>query len=148
MTIPDTAAVPAQSRDAVVLVEDDQDTREMYVSWLEHVGFAVFDAADAETGFLRALEHQPRVVITDHILRSGPTGAELCHRLKGDQRTAHIPTLLMTGLTDRRTAAEAVELGCAIVRIKPYLPDAMIGDIQAVIRGDHVDPIPPEYAQF
>ncbi|MBA2303015.1 MAG: response regulator [Acidobacteria bacterium] len=133
------------SRRSLVLVEDDRDSREMYVASLEHVGFDVFDAADAETGFVRAVKHQPRVVITDHLLKGGPTGAELCHRLKNDERTSHILTLLMTGVSDRRTAAGAIDLGCAIVRLKPYLPDAMIGDIEAMLRGDRLNPIPPEY---
>ena len=129
----------------MVLVEDDRDTREMYVSWLQHVGFTVFDAADADSGFVQALERQPGVVITDYLLRRGPTGADLCRRLKDDPRTAHIPTLLMTGVAERRTAERAVDLGCAIVRLKPYLPDAMIGDIEAIVRGDELNPIPSEH---
>ena len=136
---------PATPRPAVVLVEDDADTREMYVSWLKHVGFTVFDAADADSGFVHALERQPRVVVTDYLLRSGATGAELCRRLKDDPRTAHIPTLLMTGLAERRTAERAIDLGCAIVRLKPYLPDAMIGDIEAIVRGDVLHQIPGEH---
>ena len=139
------SSVPSKVRDAVVLVEDYLDTREMYVTWLEHVGFEVFDAADAETGFVRALQHQPQVVVTDHLLEKGATGAELCHRLKQDPRTSHIPTLLMTGLAERRTAEQALGRGCAIVRLKPYLPDAMISDIEAMVRGDRLETIPHEY---
>jgi CheY-like chemotaxis protein len=118
----------------------------MYVSWLQYQGFTVFDAADAESGFLQAVERQPGVVITDYLLRNGPNGAELCRRLKNDPRTAHIPTLLMTGAAERRTVDRAVDFGCAIVRLKPYLPDAMIGDIEAIVRGDALDPIPREHA--
>src|SRR5690606_28163020 len=108
------------SAHAVVLVDDDHDTREMYEFWLKHVGFRVFGASDADTAFGLTLAHGPELVVTDHLLRNGSTGAELCRRLKDDPRTAHIPTLLMTGASHRRTTEEALGLGCAVVRLKPY----------------------------
>jgi len=137
-------AVPVQGL-SLVLVDDDIDTREMYASWLEHAGFEVFSADNAESGFDYAVNHQPRVVVTDHILRHGPTGAELCRRLKDDARTGHIPTLLMTGRAERRTVEGALGAGCAVVRLKPYLPDAMLADLGALIRGARIEPFPSEH---
>ena len=131
----------------LVLVEDDRDTREMYCAWLEHVGFEVFDAEDAETGFLHAVRYQPSVVVTDHLLRRGPSGAQLCERLKDDPRTARIPTLLVTGAAERTTAVAAIDSGCAVVRLKPYLPDAMLADIEAMVRGQRIEPFPHEHDQ-
>ena len=137
----------ASNRVRLVLVEDDRDTREMYCAWLEHMGFQVFDAQDADTGFFHALRYQPRVLVTDHLLRGGPTGADLCERLKGDPRTEHIRTLLMTGSAERRTIEGALKSGCAVVRLKPYLPDAMLADIEAMVRGQELETFPHEYDQ-
>ncbi len=134
-------------RASVLLVEDDRDTRDMYRMWLEHVGFAVFASESAEDGFNTALAEQPGVVVTDYILRNGPSGAELCRRLKGDPRTGHIPTLLMTGSAERRTVDGALEAGCAIVRLKPYLPDAMLADIDALMRGEKPEAFPVEHEE-
>lgn len=136
---------PATAPVRLVLVEDDRDTREMYCAWLEHVGFKVFDAQDAETGFLHAVRYQPTVVVTDFLLRGGLTGAQLCERLKDDPRTEHIRTLLMTGSAERRTVEGALKSGCAVVRLKPYLPDAMLADIDAMVRGQHIETFPHEY---
>lgn len=136
---------PSTGRKSVVLVEDDLETREMYSAWLEHVGFDVFPSDNAETGFRQALEHQPRVVVTDYVLRNGPSGASLCRRLKADPRTEHIHTLLMTGSGERRTADGALDAGCAVVRLKPYLPDAMLADIDALIRGEQITAFPSEH---
>ena len=133
------------SRHAVILVDDDSDTRDMYESWLKHVGFAVLGASDADSAFALALAHLPGVVVTDYLLKIGPTGAEQCSRLKDDPRTTHIPTLLMTGLADRQTAEKALGAGCTVVRLKPYLPDAMVTDIEAMMRGDHLKPFPSEH---
>ena len=119
----------------------------MYCAWLEHMGFKVFDAEDAETGFLHALRYQPRVVVTDHLLRRGPTGAQLCERLKDDPRTEHIRTLLMTGSAERRTVEDALTSGCAVVRLKPYLPDDMLADIEALVGGHRIEAFPREHDQ-
>ena len=129
----------------MVLVDDDADTREMYAFWLKQVGFAVFGAADADSAFALTLDHLPGIVVTDHLLKLGSTGAELCRRLKDDRRTTHIPTLLMTGSAEQETARKALGAGCTVVRIKPYLPDAMVADIEALIRGDRLKPFPPEH---
>ena len=143
--MPAQALSVSRTRVPLVLVEDDRDTREMYSMWLEHVGFQVFAADTAEVGFDQAVLHQPRIVVTDHVLREGTTGAELCRRLKSDVRTQHIPTLLMTGSAERKTAEGALDAGCAVVRLKPYLPDAMLADIDALVRGERVDPFPGEH---
>ena len=140
-----TAAHRRTRNGSLVLVDDDRDTREMYAAYLEHAGFDVFSAHDAQTAFEHAVQHQPQIVVTDHLLRQGPTGADLCRRLKEDVRTEHIPTLLMTGVSDRLTAERALGAGCAIVRLKPYLPDAMLADLSAMIAGTAVKPFPAEY---
>lgn len=140
------SAHPARGA-SVLLVEDDRDTRDMYRMWLEHVGFAVFSSESAEEGFETALQQQPKVVVTDFVLRNGSSGAELCRRLKGDPRTDHIPTLLMTGSAERRTVDGALDAGCAIVRLKPYLPDAMLADIDALMRGEQPAAFPVEHGE-
>ena len=104
----------------------------------------MFEASDADTGFQLALDHNAKIVITDHLLRDGPTGAELCRRLKDDRRTAHISTLVLTGMSDRQTAERALLAGCVAVRRKPYLPEAMAADIEAMLRGELLNPLPPE----
>lgn len=124
----------------MVLVDDHADTREMYGLWLKQAGFVVFGASEAASAFALALDHLPGVVVTDHLLKIGSTGAELCRRLRDDRRTTHIPTILMTGLADRQTAEEALGAGCTVVRLKPYLPDAMVTDIEALMRGDRLTP--------
>ena len=139
---------PAAARDIrvpLVLVDDDRDTREMYASWLEFAGFEVFAADNAESAFAYAVQYQPRVVVTDHVLKQGSTGAELCRWLKDDARTEHIPTLLMTGQAERKTAQGALDAGCAVVRLKPYLPDAMLADLTAIMKGGDIPPFPPEH---
>jgi DNA-binding response OmpR family regulator len=124
------------NRPVVVLVEDHEDTRHMYAASLTFAGFRVLTAIDAENGFTVATTAKPgpAAVVTDFRL-PGASGAELCNRLKHDQRTAKVPTLLITASSQRRDVEEALSNGCAVVRLKPYLPDALAKDVRALIAG-------------
>jgi CheY-like chemotaxis protein len=129
----------------VLLVEDHADTRDMYAWSLEASGFDVRTASDANGAFEMATGLRPHVVVTDYWLPGGPSGADLCNRLKGDERTSNIPTLMVTGSTQRQLAEGALTSGCAIVRLKPYLPDALERDIRSLIAGENVSNLPEEY---
>lgn len=136
-------------RPVIVLVEDHRDTRELYADSLTHAGFNVLTAADAEDGFKIATTARPAVVVTDYRL-PGASGAELCSRLRHDNRTANVPTLLVTASSQRANVEAALSEGCAIVRLKPYLPDALERDVRAIMAGkslprwpsEHVDSLP------
>jgi DNA-binding response OmpR family regulator len=116
----------------------------MYADSLTCAGFRVVPATDAENGYDLAAELRPSVVVTDFRL-PGASGAELCNRLKQNDRTASIPTLLVTASSQRRDVEAALSQGCAVVRLKPYLPDALERDVRALIAGERVAKWPSEH---
>ena len=113
----------------VLVVEDHSDTREMYALALRAADIEVRDATNADDAFTLAGEWQPDVVITDFLLRGGANGAELCKRLHADERTRHIPTLVITGSTRKQDAEAILGAGCAEIRLKPYMLDALLADV-------------------
>jgi CheY-like chemotaxis protein len=114
----------------VLVVEDDVDTREMYVLFLQTEHIEVRAVTNADEAFILATEWQPDVVITDFLLRGGANGAELCKRLHADDRTRHIPTLVVTGSTRKQDAEAILGAGCADIRLKPYRLDALVADVR------------------
>lgn len=135
----------AKSRPVVVLVEDHGDTSDMYAESLEFAGFRVHTAATADRGFELAAELHPGIVVTDFWLQGSGSGAELCHRLKHDSRTRRIPTLLVTASSQRKDVERALEQGCAVVRLKPYLPVALARDIRSLLAGKSIPQWPAEH---
>jgi two-component system, cell cycle response regulator DivK len=120
-------------RPLVLIVEDDQDTRDMYALYLTLSGMGVVTASSVDAAFALALEKQPDIILTDFMLTGTGSGADLCHRLHQDERTRHIPALLLTGSSRKADADAALAAGCADVRVKPYLPDALLNDIRDLI---------------
>lgn len=118
----------------VLIVEDHDDARDMYMLSLEFAGASVRAATDADAGFDIAVEWQPDVIVTDFLLRGGPNGAELCRRIHAHPRTRHIPTLVMTGSTRKADAEAILGAGCADIRIKPYLLEMLSADVRRLAR--------------
>ena len=116
----------------------------MYADSLTFAGFRVLTAENAEGGFEVATRAHPAVVVTDFRL-PGASGAELCNRLKRDDRTANVPTVLVTALSQRADVETALANGCAIVRLKPYLPDQLARDVRALIGGKQLPQWPNEH---
>jgi CheY-like chemotaxis protein len=83
-------------RPLVLLVDDDPATRVAYAGILRQEGVVVAQAADGQTGFQRAIETLPDLIITD-ISMPIMDGWELMRRLRADERTRHIPIIVCSG---------------------------------------------------
>lgn len=96
----------SETRD-VVLVEDDEDSRELLVMMLENAGFSVSAFANAETALEEtAAAPTPFLVITDVTL-PGISGSELVRRLRASKAHADLKAFALTGHSAADVAAEA-----------------------------------------
>ena len=117
----------------VLLVEDDQDGRRMYVEWLTGAGFRVSQAHNGLQALERALDLLPDVVVTDLNI-PGIDGFELTRRLKHDPRTRDIPVIAVTGYAAfAADPGRAHRAGCDVVLPKPCSPDDLESAIRSLI---------------
>ena len=123
------SAVRTEKPPLVLLVEDDQDTREMYSEYLSHSGLRVTSAASAYRALERAHEQTPNVVVTD-IAMPGMDGLELSRRLRSEPPTRDVPIIAVTG----NPTARAREAGCDVVLEKPCDPDDLLHVIEDVLQ--------------
>ena len=131
----------------VVLVEDHRDTIDMYSEFLKFSGFDVVTTDNADEGFDLVLRHGAVIVVTDFWLTGTTTGGDLCRRLKHDDRTHHVPTLLVTASSQRKEVEEFLAFGCSVVRLKPYSPDALARDVRTLIAHEPISAWPIEYVE-
>ena len=110
--------------EAVLVLDSDADTGEMYGLGLELAGFrACVAGSDAEALSVFREEH-PSAVIADLGSRAAE-GWELIQFLRAERSTRDIPVVVLTGRTDPWIGRRAAELGCAALIVKPCLPDAL-----------------------
>ena len=122
----------AQPRRSVLVIEDEQDTRDMYVVLLGQSGFDVATARTGTEGFTRACEIRPNLILTDLGLPS-LDGWEVIRRLKADTRTKQIPVVVITGRSTPELRDVAAKLGCASLLMKPCMPDDLINEIERTL---------------
>ena len=102
----------------LLVVEDNEEIRGFLKETLGHEYF-VLEAADGETAWETATEEIPDLVISD-IVMPGMDGIELCRKLKSDERTSHIPVVLLTARTALVHKVTGLETGADEYITKPF----------------------------
>jgi CheY-like chemotaxis protein len=108
----------------VLIVEDNDDAREMMRHLLLLAGHAVREAPDGVTGLTMALERPPDVAIVDVGL-PGLDGFELARRLRADPRGRATPLIALPGYGQSETRARALEAGFDAFLVKPLAAEAL-----------------------
>jgi CheY-like chemotaxis protein len=87
---------PSRQRRLVLLVDDCQDTRELYAEYLELSGFDVKEADDGIVAIDEAVRVRPDVIVMDMSLPR-LDGREAARHLRSDDRTRSIPLVMISG---------------------------------------------------
>ena len=115
----------------VLLVEDDDDNRELMGEVLEAAGFVVSSAASGDEA-LRLLSEVPIDVVVTDIGMPGMGGLELARAAKGI--VPQVPVVVVTGWAEREDIARARGREVDAVLVKPVDPDALtdaVGEVAA-----------------
>lgn len=104
--------------DSLLIVEDNEELRNFIASAFNKT-FHVIMAADGNAGLAMALEHIPSLVISD-VMMPEMDGLTLVEKLKSDERTSHIPTILLTAKSDDKSRMEGLIKGADEYLTKPF----------------------------
>lgn len=125
----------------VLVVEDYQDAREMYATYLQFSGYRVAEATDGLEAIEKTHQLMPDIILMDLALPK-MDGWEATRRLKLDDRTRHIPIVALTGHALAGHAEGARQAGCDSFLPKPCLPDVLLMEIQRMLALQPAAPAP------
>jgi two-component system, cell cycle response regulator DivK len=112
----------------------------MYAAFLAFSGFEVAEATNGVEAIDKAVALLPDIILMDLALPR-MDGWEATRRLKMDERTKHIPIVALTGHALAGYAEGARQAGCDSFVTKPCLPDALVAEIQRMLK-EHGDAAP------
>jgi signal transduction histidine kinase/ligand-binding sensor domain-containing protein/DNA-binding response OmpR family regulator len=102
----------------MLIVEDNPDVRMFIKNHFASV-YRIVEARNGQEGWELSLSTIPDVIISD-ILMPDMDGYEFCRRIKKDERTSHIPLLLLTALHSREHEIEGLTSGADDYITKPF----------------------------
>jgi two-component system phosphate regulon response regulator PhoB len=117
----------------ILIIEDEEDIRELVKYNLQREGFSVLEADTGEKGLQLIQRTVPDLILLDLML-PGKDGLEICRLLKREERTRHIPVVMMTARGEESDIVTGLEMGAEDYVVKPFSPKVLVARAKAVLR--------------
>ena len=117
----------------VLIIEDEPDIRKTIDYNLTKESFKVVQAGSIEEGEKALASNQIDVIILDLMLPDG-SGLTLCRDIKSDDKTKHIPIIILTAKTEEVDRVVGFELGADDYVTKPFSVRELILRVKAILK--------------
>ncbi len=102
----------------VLVVEDNDDVRTFICNLMQGT-YRVLESGNGRQGLKQAQEQLPDLIISDWMMPD-MDGLDFCHRIKTDERTSHIPFVLLTALSTQDERLTGLQTGADDYLTKPF----------------------------
>lgn len=115
----------------IIIADDDKDIVAVLTMMLEDVGYKVESTANEQTA-QRVCDYLPDLLLLD-IWMAGVDGRDICRHLKSQQRTKHIPIIMISANSDTERIAK--EAGADDFIVKPFQMDDLLIMVEKYTEG-------------
>ena len=121
-------SVESSKKDSILLVDDTASNLEILVNFFNEQGFQVSVAVDGESA-LEQIDHDlPDLILLD-VMMPGIDGFETCRRLKAKEKTADIPVIFMTALSETMDKVKGFSVGGVDYVTKPIQHEEVLARV-------------------
>lgn len=117
----------------ILVVEDEDDIRELVRFNLESNGYQVEAVATGEEALGSVHATPPDLVVLDLML-PGVDGLDVCRQIRADDRTSGIAIVMLTAKGEESDIIVGLELGADDYLTKPFSPKVLLARVRAVLR--------------
>lgn len=117
----------------ILIVDDDDDIREIIEYSLKKEGFKVLTAENGEEGISLAKSNSPELIILD-VMMPGMDGIEVCETLKSQPETSNIKICFLTARGEDYSQIAGFNAGADDYVNKPVKPKVLVSRIKAILR--------------
>jgi len=113
----------------ILVVEDQEDNRQILRDLLASAGYAMTEAGDGEAALLAVKAQRPDLILMD-IQLPLLDGYEATRRIKADPDLRSIPIIVVTSYALSGDETKARAAGCDAYVTKPYSPRQLLAKIK------------------
>jgi two-component system, cell cycle response regulator DivK len=113
----------------ILVVEDQEDNRQILRDLLGNAGYELIEAADGEQALAAYAKQRPDLILMD-IQLPVMDGYETTRRIRTDPESKAIPIIAVTSYALAGDEAKALAAGCNAYITKPYSPRALLAKVR------------------
>ena len=117
----------------VLIVEDEEDIRELVSYHLLKEGYQVASVASGEEALSVAETQTPDLILLD-VMLPGVDGLTVCQRLRASPKTADVAIMMLTAKSEEADVVRGLNLGATDYVTKPFSPKVLLARVRAVLR--------------
>jgi two-component system phosphate regulon response regulator PhoB len=126
-------ALGSLAKPTILVVEDEAPLLTLLRYNLEKQGFRVEEATDGQEALMRVAEGRPDLILLDWMLPA-LSGLEVCRQIRRRPNTRDLPIIMVTARTEDQDAVRALDTGADDYISKPFVMDALMARIRALLR--------------
>lgn len=120
-------------KEVIAIIDDEADIVELVSINLRKSGYRTKEFYEANNFFAYLAKDIPDLVILDLMLPD-TDGLEICKRLRDDNRTMHIPIIMLTAKNEEVDKIIGLELGADDYITKPFSPRELVARVKVILR--------------
>jgi len=121
------------SKPAILVVDDEEDIRELVELNLKREGYSVLTCETGEQALEQAVREMPDLIVLDLML-PGIDGLEVCKRLKAETKTRRIAVVMLTAKGEEADIVTGLELGADDYVTKPFSGKVLVARVRRLLR--------------
>ncbi|OGK35938.1 hypothetical protein A3A93_05820 [Candidatus Roizmanbacteria bacterium RIFCSPLOWO2_01_FULL_38_12] len=123
----------------ILVVEDEEYIRDLYVQLLQKEGYLVESAVDGEEAYMKMSKKDYDLILLDIILPK-IDGLQILEKFKKEKKELSSPVVLLTNLSQEVVVAKAVDYGVRGYMVKSDLtPYDILREVDGYLNGKHVN---------
>jgi DNA-binding response OmpR family regulator len=127
----DIPANRVDDRPTLLIIEDNYDVV-TYIQSILQQDYQIEAAVNGQEGIDKALQLVPDIIISD-VMMPEKNGYEVCEALKADERTSHIPIILLTAKATLEDRIEGLQGGADAYLVKPFAKQELLVQLKNLL---------------